>query len=235
MKVLLLIDLQNDFMPTGSLPVAEGHEVVPVANELIRSGGFDLIVASKDWHPSNHLSFAANHQERSPFELIDLNGTPQVLWPEHCVQGTTGAEFHPDLETQKIDKVIYKGTNYLIDSYSAFFDNQKLKETELREYLDKQCANRGISRSDLELYVCGLATDYCVKASAIDAASLGYKTHLIVDASRGVNMSPDDSLNALREAAREDAGRPGVEIVTSDSLLPARDRAIERPRPGLTP
>ncbi len=200
MKVLLLVDIQNDFCPGGNLAVAEGDQIVAIANQLISSDLYDLIIASKDWHPSNHSSFLSN--------------SSTGIWPDHCIQGTIGAEFHPDLNTKKIDQIILKGTKVEIDSYSAFFDNQKLNQTELDSYLKAVAKRLQISPRDIEISVCGLALDYCVKASAIDAVELGYKTELVLDATRAVNISPNDDLKALRELKAK-----GVEIVESRGIL----------------
>jgi nicotinamidase/pyrazinamidase len=158
---------------------------------------FDLIVASRDWHPRDHGSFAASHPGKKVGDVIDLHGLPQILWPVHCVQNTPGADFVPGLETSRIERVFLKGTDKEIDSYSAFFDNGHRKSTGMGEYLK----GRGVR----DVYICGLATDYCVNFTALDAAKLGFNVHLIEDASRGVNLKPDDSANAL-EAIRRAGG-----------------------------
>ena len=158
MKALLVIDVQNDFCPGGSLAVKEGDQIVSGINRFMPQ--FDLVVASQDWHPENHGSFAVNH-EKTPGELIELNGLTQILWPKHCVQGSAGAEFHAELNTDEIDAVFTKGENPLIDSYSAFYDNGHLNKTGLDDYLK--------SKQVTELFLCGLATDYCVKFTALDA------------------------------------------------------------------
>ncbi len=209
MKVLLLVDIQNDFCPGGNLAVEQGDQVVAVANQLIASGIYDLVIASKDWHPSNHSSFASNN----------LNGP----WPDHCIQGSFGAEFHPQLASDKIDQVIIKGTKVEIDSYSAFFDNAKLNQTELDSFLKNVAKRLQISPRDIEVSVCGLALDYCVKATALDAVELGYKTELILDATRAVNINPGDDLKALRELTAS-----GVAIVQSRSILPGIEQATGR-------
>jgi nicotinamidase/pyrazinamidase len=204
MKALLLVDLQNDFLPGGALAVAEGDQVVPVANRLARV--FDLVVATQDWHPANHGSFAANHPGKSPGEMIELDGLPQVLWPVHCVQNTPGAEFSPELETSHITHVARKGTEPHIDSYSGFFDNGKLKATGL----DRWLRERGVN----ELYIAGLATDYCVKFTALDARQLGYRVHLVVDGCRGVELKPGDVERALAELRAA-----GVDLVESERVV----------------
>jgi nicotinamidase/pyrazinamidase len=187
MKALLLVDVQNDFMPGGSLAVHQGDAIIPLLNNLVHYP-FDLIVAAKDWHPEQHGSFAKNHN-KNPGDHIKLAGLDQILWPAHCVQGTAGAEFAKGWDTTCINKVFYKGTDPLIDSYSTFFDNGHQKSTGLENYLREQ----GVT----ELYVAGLATDYCVKYSVMDALQLGFKLYVIVDACRGVNLVAGDSKRAL--------------------------------------
>lgn len=205
-KALILVDLQNDFLPGGALAVPDGDQVVPVANLLQLH--FDRVVATQDWHPADHGSFAANHAGKSPGELVQLSGQPQILWPVHCVQGTPGAELAPGLERPKIEKVFFKGIDREVDSYSAFFDNAAQRSTGLGEYL----RDTGVT----EVYVMGLATDYCVQFSAIDAAKLGFKTYAVEDGCRGVDLQPGDSERAF-EAMR----RAGIEIVSSGEILTA--------------
>ncbi|GIX49990.1 MAG: nicotinamidase [Limisphaera sp.] len=204
MRCLLLVDLQNDFLPGGALPVPEGDAVIPVVNRL--QPHFDLVVATQDWHPPDHGSFAANHPGHKVGDVVDLDGLPQILWPVHCVQFTRGAEFAPALDTRRIAHVVRKGTDPRIDSYSGFFDNGKRRSTGLADFLRQQ----GVR----ELYVAGLATDYCVKATALDAVQLGFPTWLISDACRGVNLQPGDVDRALEEMARA-----GVRLVRSDELV----------------
>lgn len=194
MRALILVDIQNDFLPGGALAVPDGDAVIEVANRL--QPQFELVVATQDWHPANHGSFAANHPGRSAYELSELNGLPQVLWPVHCVQHSPGAEFSMALDIRWVDKVIYKGTDPEVDSYSGFFDNGRRKSTGMEDYL----RGRGVT----EVFVMGLATDYCVKATAMDAISLGFETYLIVDGSRGVNLTPGDVDKAIAEM--EEAG-----------------------------
>jgi len=189
MRALVLVDLQYDFMPGGALAVAHGDETVPVAQRLVPL--FDTIVATQDWHPPEHGSFAVNHPGRSPYELAELAGLPQVLWPAHCVQGTRGAELHDALDRDRITEVFRKGTDPAIDSYSGFYDNGHRKATGLGDWLEA----RGVS----ELYVLGLATDYCVKFTTLDARQLGFAVSLVVDGCRGVNIQPDDSDKAIAE------------------------------------
>ncbi|MFK7945227.1 MAG: bifunctional nicotinamidase/pyrazinamidase [Paracoccaceae bacterium] len=195
-QALLIIDVQNDFCPGGALAVTGGDEVVPVINSLQRN--FDTVILTQDWHPSNHQSFAANHPGAKPFEMMEMPYGPQVLWPTHCVQGTGGAAFHPDLATDRADLVIRKGFRPEIDSYSAFFENDHKTVTGLSGYLRE----RGIEH----LTMAGLATDFCVRFSAVDAAKLGFKITLITDGCRAIDM--DGSL----DAAMEDIRAHGVEI-----------------------
>lgn len=204
MKALVLVDLQRDFCQGGALAVPDGDAVVPVANALIPR--FEHVIATQDWHPPTHLSFAQNHAGKEPYQVIELDGLTQVLWPTHCVQGTAGAEFHPALESARIERVIQKGTDPRIDSYSGFFDNGHKKATGLADYLKSS----GID----EIYVLGLATDYCVKWTALDAVQLGLRVHLVEDGCRGVGLDPDHVPAALREL--RDAG---VGIVHSSRLL----------------
>lgn len=207
MKALILVDLQNDFLPGGALAVPDGDKVIPVANKLIAL--FPLVVATQDWHPANHGSFAASHPSKKVFEQIELNGLPQTLWPVHCVHNTKGAELAAALNRDRIAKVFPKGTDAGIDSYSGLFDNGHRKSTGLGEWLKAQ----GVT----EVFVCGLATDYCVKFTALDAAQMGFKTHFVEDASRGVNLQPDDVSNAVEEMKRA-----GIVVLQSEELLKSK-------------
>jgi len=202
-SALILIDLQNDFFPGGSLGVPGADAIFPLANTV--QDLFDFVVATQDWHPQNHTSFASNHPSKKAFEVIDLNGIPQVLWPDHCVQGTKGAEFHSKLRKDKISKIIHKGTDPKIDSYSAFYDNAHLKETELEPFLKE----KGIHT----VYIMGLATDYCVYYSVLDAVKLGFKTYLIEDGCFGINKNTGDVENALKQMKQA-----GATIIKSSSL-----------------
>lgn len=189
MNALIIVDLQNDFCPGGALPVPRGDEIVDVVNRIQRC--FDLVVATQDWHPANHGSFATNYPGKNPGDVIELADLPQILWPVHCVQGTPGAELHPRLDRSAIARVFRKGDDPTIDSYSGFFDNGRRKSTGLGEYLKELAVE--------DVYVCGLATDYCVKATAMDAVGLGFTTYLVEDACRGVNLSADDVRQAIGE------------------------------------
>ena len=192
MNALILVDLQNDFLPGGALAVPQGDEVIPLADQLQRQ--FDLVLATKDWHPSDHGSFAANHPGKKPGDRIILDGIEQILWPVHCVQNTRGAEFAPSFDTNRIAHVFHKGTERNIDSYSTFFDNAHGRHTGLAHYLEK----RGIK----DIYLMGLALDYCVKYSALDARHLGLNTYVIVDGCRGIELQPGDIDRALDEMKR---------------------------------
>jgi nicotinamidase/pyrazinamidase len=183
--------------------VAHGDEIIPLVNKVQRL--FETVVATQDWHPANHGSFAANHPGKKVYEQIDLNGLPQTLWPVHCVQNTPGAELAPDLDRSRISKIFQKGTDLGIDSYSGFFDNGHRNSTGLGEWLREHRIH--------EVFVCGLATDYCVKFTALDAVHFGFKTTLIEDASRGVNLHPSDSSDAIEEMKRA-----GIRIAQSADL-----------------
>jgi nicotinamidase/pyrazinamidase len=189
MIALLLIDLQTDFLPDGALPVAGGDEVIPVANRLLP--GYELVVATQDWHPADHKSFASQHPGREVGERIILDGLEQILWPDHCIQHTPGAAFAAGLDTSRIDHVVYKGTDRNIDSYSGFFDNAHRRSTGLAEYLREQGAG--------EVHVMGLATDYCVKFTVLDALGLGFHTVLLSEGVRGVELQPGDCQRAIDE------------------------------------
>jgi nicotinamidase/pyrazinamidase len=195
MNALILVDLQNDFMPRGALAVPHGDEVIPLADELQRR--FDLVVATKDWHPRDHGSFAANHPGKKPGDRIILDGIEQILWPVHCVQNTNGAEFASSFDTSRIAHVFHKGTERNIDSYSTFFDNAHRRHTGLAHYLDK----RGIK----DIYLMGLALDYCVKYSTLDARHLGLNTYVIVDGCRAIELESGDIARALAEMKRAGA------------------------------
>lgn len=197
MRALIVVDVQNDFLPGGALPVAEGDEIVAVVNALMEK--FTLVVATQDWHPADHGSFAANHEGRTPGEVIDLDGLPQMLWPVHCVQNTIGAAFAPGLNTRRFDAVFPKGLDPRVDSYSGFFDNGRRRETGLAEYLRAKGAT--------ELYLVGLAYDYCVRATALDAVDLGFRTFVVDDACRGIDLPPGRMGETRTEFAARGAGR----------------------------
>ena len=184
---LLLVDLQRDFLPGGALAVADGNEVIPVANELLDH--YELVVATQDWHPVDHRSFASQHPGRAQGEVIDLDGLDQILWPDHCVQGTPGAAFADELSVRAFERVVRKGTDRAIDSYSAFFDNARRKATELESML------RGLDVDAVHLM--GLATDYCVLFTALDAVDLGFPTTVFAAGCRPVELEAGDGRRAL--------------------------------------
>ena len=194
MRALILVDIQNDFMPGGPLGVPEGDAVVPLANRLAER--FELVVATQDWHPVDHGSFAVNHAGCEAGDLVELDGLEQILWPVHCVQNTEGAQFVRELERDAIDFVFEKGTDPEIDSYSGFYDNGHRKETGLGAFLKRN----GVQ----EVFVCGVATDYCVKYTALDAVAEGFATVVVRDACRGVELKRGDVDRAFAEM--EEAG-----------------------------
>jgi nicotinamidase/pyrazinamidase len=200
--VLLVVDVQNDFCPGGALAVPKGDEIVPVINRL--AGGFPHIVMTQDWHPSGHRSFASAHPGRQPFETIEVEYGAQTLWPDHCVQGTSGAAFHPGLDIPQVELILRKGYRPKIDSYSAFRENDRKTPTGLAAYLRE----RGFER----ITVCGLALDYCVFFSAIDAREAGFDVAVALDACRGIDL--DGSLEAAFRAMAE----AQVERVTSAAI-----------------
>ena len=195
MKALIIVDLQNDFLPGGALPVPQGDQVISLANELPRR--FELVLATQDWHPPDHGSFAANHPGKKPGDHVVLDGIEQILWPVHCVQNTHGAEFAFAFDKSRIAHVFHKGIERNIDSYSTFFDNAHRRHTGLAHYLRK--------RSIKDVYLMGLALDYCVKYSALDARKLGLTTHVILDGCRGIDLKPGDIDRALDEMKRAGA------------------------------
>ena len=203
MKALLIVDMQNDFMPLGALGVKGGNEIIQIINHLIPH--FSLIVASKDWHPADHVSFAKTHQKKEG-EVIEVKGRRQVLWPLHCLQHSHGAEIVQGLNQEMILRFFHKGENKEIDSYSAFFDNQREKSTGLDEFLKSKGVN--------QIYLAGLTTDYCVKYTALDGCELGYEVFVILDACRPINLSPDDEKNAI------DAMKgAGAHVIDSSAVL----------------
>lgn len=192
-NALIVVDVQRDFLPGGSLAVPDGDKVIPVINELLSK--FDLIIFTQDWHPENHKSFASQHEGKQVFDTIMLNGQSQVLWPDHCVQYTPGAEITPDIKLGKCKKDFYvfkKGMGPEVDSYSAFYDNGRANSTELSEFLTAW----GVTN----VYVVGLALDYCVAYTAIDAALEGFKTCVIEDATKAISPDINDVLKQFNEA-----------------------------------
>ena len=203
MNSLIVVDLQHDFCPGGALAVTEGDAIVPVIDRILPA--FDCVVATQDWHPLNHASFAVNHAGAQIGDVIELGGMPQVLWPVHCVQNTLGAAFHRGFDVSGLDGVFQKGVDPQIDSYSGFFDNGHGRSTGLGAYLN----GRGIGT----VYVCGLATDYCVKATALDALAAGFETFVLADACRGVNLQIGDDARALAQIAEA-----GGKIILSEQI-----------------
>ena len=184
---LIVIDVQNDFCPGGQLAVAEGDQVVSPINQMIKRA--NMVVATQDWHPAGHTSFASRHDGRSPFETIEVSYGPQTLWPDHCIQGTDGAAFHPELHIDAAQMIIRKGFRAAVDSYSAFFENDKVTVTGLHGYLQ----DRGVRK----VVMAGLATDYCVAYSALDAARLGYEVQVVLPACRAIDL--DGSMAAAAQ------------------------------------
>ncbi|MDF1728744.1 MAG: bifunctional nicotinamidase/pyrazinamidase [Sulfitobacter sp.] len=190
MQALIVIDVQNDFCPGGALAVPEGDVIVPAINALMAE--FEAVILTQDWHPAGHSSFASSHAGATPMSLTEMPYGPQVLWPDHCIQGSTGAAFHPDLTVDRADLIIRKGYNPAIDSYSAFFENDHETPTGLEGYL----RTRGID----QLTMVGLATDFCVNYSAVDAARLGFDVTVREDLCRAINL--EGSLMAAREGMK---------------------------------
>ena len=184
MKALIVIDPQNDFCPGGALAVAGGDEIMPMINAMMDD--FDLVVLTQDWHPAGHSSFASSHDGADPFTVTEMPYGPQVLWPDHCIQASAGAEFNPGLNTDRADAIIRKGMNPAVDSYSAFFENDKTTATGLAGFLK--------GRGCTDLTIVGLATDYCVAWSALDGAAQGFEVGVILPACRAINL--DGSLDA---------------------------------------
>lgn len=202
-SVLLVVDVQNDFCPGGALAVGDGDEVVPVINGL--AGQFAHVVLTQDWHPPRHRSFASQHPGRQPFESVELDYGPQTLWPDHCIQGSRGAEFHPGLETGRAELVLRKGFRTAIDSYSAFTENDRRTATGLAGYLRE----RGLRR----VFLAGLATDYCVAWSALGAVSAGFEAVLVEDACRAIDLG-----GSLRRAL-EELRAAGVGVAAASDIL----------------
>jgi len=195
MSVLLIVDVQNDFCLGGALAIKDGDKVVPLVNQL--RPHFERVILTQDWHPANHLSFAENHPGKKAGDIVDLEGAPQILWPSHCVQGSAGAQFHKDLVIQSEDLIFKKGTDQNLDSYSAFYDNQRRKSTGLGEYLRRIGCR--------EITICGLATDYCVRYTVLDALAEEFKVNVVTEACRGVDLNDGDSARAIEEMKEQGA------------------------------
>lgn len=203
-KALILVDLQNDFCAGGALAVFQAEEIIPLANQL--QPRFQHVIATQDWHPASHKSFVTQHTGRQVGEQIQINAQLQTLWPVHCVQQSKGAAFHPQLNQQHIERIFQKGIDPSIDSYSGFYDNGHLRSTGLAEYLHEI----GVDT----VYILGLATDYCVKYTVLDALAAGFKTYVITDACRAVGLSLHDEAEALKEMHAA-----GAHLIHSKALL----------------
>jgi nicotinamidase/pyrazinamidase len=189
MKAFIIVDMQNDFMPGGALGVAGADQLIPIINALMPH--FKLVVSTQDWHPPGHCSFASSHPGKKPGDVVDVQGIPQILWPVHCVRDTFGAELVAGLNQEAIASTFYKGTDPGTDGYSAFFDNAHKRSTGLGDYLK--------SRKVTDVYIAGVATDYCVLYSTLDALDLGFAVYVIADACRGINLKPADVDNAWKD------------------------------------
>lgn len=203
-RALIVIDLQNDFCPGGALAVPEGNTIVPVVNRI--APFFSRVIATRDWHPPGHVSFASNHPGKRPFEAIRHSSGDQMLWPDHCVQGTRGADFHPDFDLSPVDLIVHKGSAIDLDSYSAFLENDHETPTGLEHYL------KGLGIR--ETYLCGLATDFCVFFSAMDAARLGFAVTVFGDAVRGVDVPAGSIDRAIQEMTKA-----GILLDTSEAIM----------------
>ena len=202
MNALIIIDVQNDFLPGGALPVPDGDAVISTINALQRC--FDLVVATQDWHPSDHVSFVTTHPGKQRGDEIEVGGRRQLLWPAHCIAGTPGAELAAGLDAARIEHIVRKGDDRQFDSYSAFFDDGR-RGTGLSAYLRQ----RGVNH----LYLCGLALEYCVRATALDALREGFPTHVIVDATRALDAAPGDMARTI-----EDLQAAGVELINTGEV-----------------
>ncbi len=199
---LIITDIQNDFCPGGALAVSEGDKIIPIVNRM--ASKFDKVVATQDWHSPGHISFASTHRKQ-PYEIMTIDGIQQVMWPDHCVAGSFGADFHRDLDLREVDLIIRKGNDLNIDSYSTFLENDKKTLTGLHFYL------QGFEIKDL--YFCGLATDYCVFSSVMDAVEMGFHASVILDACRGVDV-PAGNVTATLQRMKE----RGVRILNHNEL-----------------
>jgi len=203
MKALIIVDMQNDFMPGGALGVPSADDLIPIINALISK--FPLVVATQDWHPADHVSFASNHPGKKSGESMRVSDLDQILWPVHCVRNTHGAELASSINKDNFASLFFKGTDKNIDSYSAFFDNARRKSTGLGDFLK----SRGVN----EVYLAGVATDYCVLYSAMDAVDLGFTVYVVVDACRAINLNPKDEQHSFEAMAAK-----GVKVVMSNEL-----------------
>ena len=204
-RALIVTDIQKDFCPGGSLAVKDGNIIVRIINNIIKQKDFYKIIATQDWHPQHHRSFASNYKKHEAFDIINTNDGIDVLWPDHCIAGTTGAEFHDDLITEDFDLIIRKGTNPNLDSYSTFTENDKKTTTGLSGYLKEHLIT--------EVFLCGIATDVCVFYSALDAVKAGFKTFVILDATAGVDL-PEGNIDKTKNIMAEE----GVIFISADEL-----------------
>jgi nicotinamidase/pyrazinamidase len=202
-NALMVVDVQNDFCPGGALAIQNGDRVIPVINRI--QPIFDTIIATRDWHPPDHVSFAVNHPGKKVHDVIEIDGISQALWPPHCVSGTTGAEFHPGLETKRFKLILHKGMNPNLDSYSVFLENDRKTQTGMDGYLRRL--------EITSIFLCGLATDYCVLYSALDAAAFGFETSVVIDACCGVDV-PDHNIEKTIRLMKSS----GVKIISSSEL-----------------
>lgn len=205
MRALILVDIQNDFMPGGALGVEEGDKILPHVNELLQKR-FDVIVASKDWHPKDHISFASRHKLK-PGERLEIHGQVQELWPDHCVQNTKGSDFSPGFDTSKVQKVFLKGVDRDVDSYSTFFDNDREKSTGLDNYLREKRVT--------DIYIAGLTLEYCVAYSVSDAINLGFNVYVVQDACQSVSRNPAEIAHTIELIRHEGAHLIKAKDVTS--------------------
>jgi nicotinamidase/pyrazinamidase len=201
MEALVLVDLQNDFVPGGALAVPDGDQVVAVANRLMPH--FKLVVATQDWHPRNHTSFASQHSGKKAGDVIKIDGISQILWPDHCIQDTHGGEIVADLERENICRTFQKGTDAQLDDFSGFFDRGRRRSTGLNEFLHEQAVTT--------IFLMGLATEYCVKHTALDGVALGFETTVILDGCRGINLHETDAEQAIQEMRKA-----GVHVMKSE-------------------
>jgi nicotinamidase/pyrazinamidase len=207
MKALLIVDIQNDFVPGGVLAVPGGDAIIPIINKI--QDRFEIVIAAQDWHPPNHCSFVTQHSGKKQGQIVQVDGLDQILWPVHCVEDTPGAEFSPLLDMSRVSRVIQKGTDPYIDSYSVFFDNGRRKQTPLNAYLE----NKGVC----DITICGFSTDYCVRYTAFDAIELGWSVSVVRDAVRGLNIKPGDTDRAI-----DDMIHAGVTVIESAKIVGAK-------------
>ncbi|MBN8548520.1 MAG: isochorismatase family protein [Deltaproteobacteria bacterium] len=223
MRVLLVIDEINDFGPDGALPVPEGEKVVPVTNELLEHGKFDLRVNVCEKHKPGNVSFASRYPGLKPFETHVVNGKVYTVWPDHSLENTWGADPLPGLRVDLLDRTVVKGADVEVHSYSGFIDDTRTVNTELETLLLAEAQSRGEGREDIELFVCGLATDYCAGITALDGANLGFKVALVLDACRAI--APETELKMLRDLAAA-----GVRVIESREVCESRELSVPQVR-----